>query len=106
MCEAFSDHLRRCTSPGVSLLAIAALEMRTRPGPVKERVAAFQSGFVALVRGFGASRPACLGVCCPIEASTAGIISVTACMALARTLAASAARSPGLFRAAESYPWL
>ena len=29
--------------------------MGTRPGPVKERVAAFQSGFVALVRGFAAT---------------------------------------------------
>jgi hypothetical protein len=29
--------------------------MGTRPGPVKERVAAFQSGFVALIRGFAAT---------------------------------------------------
>ena len=29
--------------------------MGTRPGPVKERVAALQSGFAALVRGFAAT---------------------------------------------------
>ncbi len=30
----------------------AALEMGTRPGPVKERIAAFQAGFVSLIREF------------------------------------------------------
>ena len=55
VCEAFFDHLRRRTFPGGCFFAIAALEMGTRPGPVKESVAAFQSGFVALVRGFAAT---------------------------------------------------
>jgi len=55
VCEAFFDHLRRRTFPGGCFFASAALEMGTRPGPVKERVAAFQSGFVALVRGFAAT---------------------------------------------------
>jgi AcrR family transcriptional regulator len=55
VCEAFFDYLLRCTFPGGCFFAAAALEMGTRPGPVKERVAAFQSGFVALIRGFAAT---------------------------------------------------
>ena len=52
VCEAFFDHLERRTFPGGCFMASAALEMGTRPGPVKELVAAFQSQFVALIRGF------------------------------------------------------
>jgi AcrR family transcriptional regulator len=52
VCEAFFDYLQRRTFPGGCFFAAAALEMGTRPGPVKERVAALQSGFAALVRGF------------------------------------------------------
>ena len=37
VCEAFFDHLRRRTFPGGCFFAGAALEMGTRPGPVKER---------------------------------------------------------------------
>jgi AcrR family transcriptional regulator len=55
VCEAFFDHLQRRTFPGGCFFAGAALEMGPRPGPVKERVAAFQSGFVALIRGFAAT---------------------------------------------------
>jgi AcrR family transcriptional regulator len=55
VCEAFFDHLQRRTFPGGCFFASAALEMGTRPGPVKERVAAFQSQFVALIRGFAAT---------------------------------------------------
>ena len=55
VCETFFDHLQRRTFPGGCFFAGAALEMGTRPGPVKERVAAFQSGFVALIRGFAAT---------------------------------------------------
>jgi AcrR family transcriptional regulator len=51
-CEAFFDYLRRRVFPGGCFFVSAALEMGTRPGPVKEQVAALQSGFVALVRGF------------------------------------------------------
>ena len=54
VCEAFFDHLRRRTFPGGCFMASAALEMGTRPGPVKELVAAFQSQFAALIRGFAA----------------------------------------------------
>ena len=55
VCEAFFDHLRRRTFPGGCFFAGAALEMGTRPGPVKERVVAFQSGFVDLIKGFAAT---------------------------------------------------
>ncbi len=52
VCEAFFDHLERRTFPGGCFMASAALEMGTRPGPVKELVAQFQSQFLALIRGF------------------------------------------------------
>ncbi len=55
VCEAFFNHLRRRTFPGGCFFAGAALEMGTRPGPVKEAVAAFQAGFVDLLRGFAAT---------------------------------------------------
>jgi AcrR family transcriptional regulator len=55
VCEAFFDHLQRGTFPGGCFFAGAAVEMGTRPGPVKERVAAFQSEFVAMIRGFAAT---------------------------------------------------
>jgi len=51
VCEAYFDYLQRGTFPGGCFFAAAALEMGTRPGPVKERVAAWESGFAALVRG-------------------------------------------------------
>lgn len=55
VCEAFFGHLQRRTFPGGCFFAGAAVEMGTRPGPVKERVAAFQSGFVELIRQFAAT---------------------------------------------------
>ena len=55
VCEAFFEHLRRRTFPGGCFFAGAALEMGTRPGPVKEAVAGFQTGFVDLLRGFAAT---------------------------------------------------
>ena len=55
VCEAFFEHLQRRTFPGGCFFAGAALEMGTRPGPVKEAVAAFQSGFVDLIKGFAAT---------------------------------------------------
>ena len=55
VCEAFFDHLQRRTFPGGCFFASAALEMGTRPGPVKESVAAFQAQFAALIRGFAAT---------------------------------------------------
>jgi AcrR family transcriptional regulator len=50
LCDAYFDHLLRRTFPGGCFFAGAALEMGTRPGPVKERVAAFQGRLTALVR--------------------------------------------------------
>ncbi len=55
VCEAFFEHLQRRTFPGGCFFAGAALEMGTRPGPVKDAVAAFQAGFVELLRGFAAT---------------------------------------------------
>jgi AcrR family transcriptional regulator len=55
VCEAFFEHLQRRTFPGGCFFAGAVLEMGTRPGPVKEAVAAFQAGFVGLLRGFAAT---------------------------------------------------
>jgi AcrR family transcriptional regulator len=55
VCEAFFAHLQRRTFPGGCFFAGAALEMGTRPGPVKDSVAAFQAGFVDLLRGFAAT---------------------------------------------------
>ena len=52
VCEAFFEHLLRRTFPGGCFFAGAALEMGTRPGPVKDAVAGFQAGFVDLRRGF------------------------------------------------------
>ena len=52
VCDAFFAHLTRRTFPGGCFLAGAVLEMGARPGPVKERVAAFQGRFSALVRQF------------------------------------------------------
>ena len=52
VCDAFFDHLSRRTFPGGCFFAGAVLEMGTRPGPVKERIADFQAGFTGLIRGF------------------------------------------------------
>src|SRR6478672_1390748 len=52
VCDAFFDHLLRRTFPGGCFFAGAVLEMGTRPGPVKEEIAAFQGGFTALIRHF------------------------------------------------------
>jgi AcrR family transcriptional regulator len=52
VCGAYFDHLARRTFPGGCFFAGAVLEMGTRPGPVKERIAAFQSSFTALIHGF------------------------------------------------------
>jgi AcrR family transcriptional regulator len=52
VCDAFLAHLVRRTFPGGCFLAGAVLEMGSRPGPVKERVAAFQGRFAAVIRQF------------------------------------------------------
>jgi AcrR family transcriptional regulator len=52
VCDAYLDHLAHRTFPGGCFFAGAVLEMGTRPGPVKERIAAFQNSFAALIRSF------------------------------------------------------
>src|SRR5262245_15266910 len=55
VCEAFLGYVQRRVFPGGCFFAATALEMGTHPGPVKERVAAIQSGFAAQLRGFAAT---------------------------------------------------
>jgi len=55
VCEAFFAHLERNTFPGGCFMAGAALEVGTRPGPVRDLVAAFQARFGELIRGFAAT---------------------------------------------------
>ena len=55
VCEAFFAHLERHMFPGGCFMASVALEMGTRPGPVRDLIAAFQSQFGALIRGFAAT---------------------------------------------------
>src|SRR5690348_14323369 len=54
-CEAFFSYVECRVFPGGCFFAATALEMGARPGPVKERVAAIQSGFTALLRSFAAT---------------------------------------------------
>jgi AcrR family transcriptional regulator len=54
-CEAFFSYVERRVFPGGCFFAATSLEMGTRPGPVKDRVAAIQSGFTALLRSFAAT---------------------------------------------------
>jgi AcrR family transcriptional regulator len=54
-CDAFLSYLQRGVFPGGCFFAAAALEMGTRPGPVKERVAAIQADFTARLRAFAAA---------------------------------------------------
>jgi AcrR family transcriptional regulator len=55
VCEAFFGYVQRRVFPGGCFFAATALEMGTHPGPVKERVAAIQSGFAALLQAFAAT---------------------------------------------------
>jgi AcrR family transcriptional regulator len=52
VCDAFFDYLRRRTFPGGCFFAGAALEVGARPGPVKEQIAAFQTGLTGVIRQF------------------------------------------------------
>jgi AcrR family transcriptional regulator len=52
VCDAFFDHLMRRTFPGGCFFAGAVLEMGTRPGAVREAIAAFQDAFTSLIRDF------------------------------------------------------
>jgi AcrR family transcriptional regulator len=55
VCDGFFDHLMRRTFPGGCFFAGATLEMGTRPGPVKEQLAAFQARLSGLIRQFVAT---------------------------------------------------
>ena len=52
ICDAFFEYLGKRTFPGGCFFAGAVLEMGTRPGPVKDRIAEFQDRFVGLVQQF------------------------------------------------------
>ncbi len=54
-CEAFFGYVERRTFPGGCFFAATAMEMGTHPGPVKDRIAAIQSGFTALLEAFAAT---------------------------------------------------
>ena len=49
------SYVERRVFPGGCFFAATALEMSTRPGPVKDRVAAINSGFTALLSSFAAT---------------------------------------------------
>jgi AcrR family transcriptional regulator len=55
VCEAFLGYVQRRVFPGGCFFAATALEMGTHAGPVRERVAAIESGFTALLRSFAAT---------------------------------------------------
>jgi AcrR family transcriptional regulator len=55
VCEAYLSYVQRRVFPGGCFFAATALEMGSRPGPVKDRIAAIQSGFTALLSTFAAT---------------------------------------------------
>ena len=54
-CEAYFSYVERRVFPGGCFFAATALQMGTRPGPVKDRVAAITAGFTALLASFAAT---------------------------------------------------
>lgn len=54
-CEAFFSYVERRVFPGGCFFAATSLEMGARPGPVRQRLAAVQSDFTALLRSFAAT---------------------------------------------------
>jgi AcrR family transcriptional regulator len=55
VCDAFISYVQRRVFPGGCFFVATALEMGTHPGPVKDRVAAAQSRFIAQLRAFAAT---------------------------------------------------
>jgi AcrR family transcriptional regulator len=49
LCEQFLSHVERGVFPGGCFFASVATELDTRPGPVRDRIAAFQAGWAELV---------------------------------------------------------
>ena len=54
-CQAYLSYVERRVFPGGCFFAATALEMGTRPGPVKDRVAAITNDFTALLASFAAT---------------------------------------------------
>jgi AcrR family transcriptional regulator len=54
VCDRYFEHLRRHTFPGGCFFASAVHEMGTRPGPVKDRLRAFQQRFSGLILQYAA----------------------------------------------------
>ena len=54
-CEAFLSYVQRRVFPGGCFFAATSLEMGTRPGPVKDRLAAIQTDFTDMLRSFAAT---------------------------------------------------
>lgn len=52
LCDAYLAYLRRRTFPGGCFFAAAAMEMGSRPGPVRDRIAGFQRELMGLTSGF------------------------------------------------------
>ena len=49
--DAFIAHLRNRVFPGGCFFDSVAAELQSRPGPVRDRIAAFQAGWQALIHG-------------------------------------------------------
>jgi AcrR family transcriptional regulator len=49
LCERFLSHVERGVFPGGCFFASVAAELDTRPGPVRDRIVAFQSGWAELI---------------------------------------------------------
>src|SRR3954451_12827085 len=54
-CEAFFSYVERRVFPGGCFFAATSLEMGTRPGPVKDRLAGIQADFTELLRSFAST---------------------------------------------------
>lgn len=52
LCDAYLAYLRGRTFPGGCFFAAAALEMGSRPGPVRDRIAQFQRDLMGMTSGF------------------------------------------------------
>src|SRR5215468_10342900 len=55
VCEAYFGYVQRRVFPGGCFFAVTALEMGARPGPVKDRIDAIQSGFTVLLSSIAAT---------------------------------------------------
>jgi AcrR family transcriptional regulator len=51
-CEAFFSYVERRVFPGGCFFAATSLEMGAKPGPIRDRLAAIQSDFTAMLQAF------------------------------------------------------